>query len=52
MVPTGGITLDAAPSWIAAGAVAVGLGGSLTRGSDEDAASRIAALLTALAEAK
>lgn len=51
LVPTGGITLDAAPSWIAAGAVAVGLGGSLTRGSDEDAASRIAALLTALAGA-
>jgi 2-dehydro-3-deoxyphosphogluconate aldolase/(4S)-4-hydroxy-2-oxoglutarate aldolase len=30
LVPTGGISLSAAPEWIAAGAVAVGIGGALT----------------------
>jgi 2-dehydro-3-deoxyphosphogluconate aldolase/(4S)-4-hydroxy-2-oxoglutarate aldolase len=30
-VPTGGIALSAAPSWITAGAMAVGLGGALSR---------------------
>ena len=30
-VPTGGIALSAAPSWISAGATAVGLGGALSR---------------------
>jgi 2-dehydro-3-deoxyphosphogluconate aldolase/(4S)-4-hydroxy-2-oxoglutarate aldolase len=30
LVPTGGISLSAAPEWIAAGAVAVGMGGALT----------------------
>jgi 2-dehydro-3-deoxyphosphogluconate aldolase / (4S)-4-hydroxy-2-oxoglutarate aldolase len=32
MVPTGGVTADNAPDWIGAGAVAVGVGGGLTRG--------------------
>ncbi len=31
-VPTGGVTADSAIDWLAAGAVAVGIGGSLTRG--------------------
>ncbi|MEP6851973.1 MAG: bifunctional 4-hydroxy-2-oxoglutarate aldolase/2-dehydro-3-deoxy-phosphogluconate aldolase [bacterium] len=31
LVPTGGISLDSAPEWIAAGASAVGLGGALTK---------------------
>jgi 2-dehydro-3-deoxyphosphogluconate aldolase / (4S)-4-hydroxy-2-oxoglutarate aldolase len=31
-VPTGGVTADNAPDWIGAGAVAVGVGGGLTRG--------------------
>jgi 2-dehydro-3-deoxyphosphogluconate aldolase/(4S)-4-hydroxy-2-oxoglutarate aldolase len=33
-VPTGGVTLDAAPDWIRAGAVALGIGGALTRAGD------------------
>lgn len=33
-VPTGGITPDNAAAWIAAGAVAVGLGSALTKGAD------------------
>jgi 2-dehydro-3-deoxyphosphogluconate aldolase / (4S)-4-hydroxy-2-oxoglutarate aldolase len=31
LVPTGGVTARSAPEWIAAGAVAVGMGGELTR---------------------
>ncbi|MER7506579.1 bifunctional 4-hydroxy-2-oxoglutarate aldolase/2-dehydro-3-deoxy-phosphogluconate aldolase [Nonomuraea pusilla] len=31
LVPTGGVTARTAPDWIAAGAVAVGMGGELTR---------------------
>jgi 2-dehydro-3-deoxyphosphogluconate aldolase / (4S)-4-hydroxy-2-oxoglutarate aldolase len=31
-VPTGGVTAENAPDWIDAGAVAVGVGGGLTRG--------------------
>lgn len=33
-VPTGGVTIEAAPEWIRAGAVALGIGGALTRASD------------------
>lgn len=32
LVPTGGVTLDTAGDWLAAGAAAVGLGGALTAG--------------------
>lgn len=32
LVPTGGVTAENAPDWIAAGAVAVGVGGALTSG--------------------
>ena len=32
-MPTGGVTLDNVEDWIKAGAVAVGVGGSLTRGA-------------------
>jgi 2-dehydro-3-deoxyphosphogluconate aldolase / (4S)-4-hydroxy-2-oxoglutarate aldolase len=35
LVPTGGVTAENAPEWIAAGAVAVGVGGSLTKGDPE-----------------
>ncbi|WP_101782823.1 bifunctional 4-hydroxy-2-oxoglutarate aldolase/2-dehydro-3-deoxy-phosphogluconate aldolase [Nonomuraea indica] len=51
IVPTGGVTVRTAPEWIAAGAVAVGMGGELTRGAPEDATPRVHALLAALAEA-
>src|SRR5690606_35116931 len=34
IVPTGGITVDAAADWLAAGALAVGIGGDLYRAPD------------------
>jgi len=45
-VPTGGVTLDNAADWIAAGAVAVGLGSALTTSPP----SRVKALLQQLGE--
>ncbi|WP_336206968.1 bifunctional 4-hydroxy-2-oxoglutarate aldolase/2-dehydro-3-deoxy-phosphogluconate aldolase [Nonomuraea sp. LPB2021202275-12-8] len=48
LVPTGGITARTAPEWIAAGAVAVGMGGELTRGAPQDVGPRISDLLAAL----
>lgn len=51
IVPTGGVTVRTAPEWIAAGAVAVGMGGELTRGAPGDTAPLVHALLAALAEA-
>ncbi len=50
-IPTGGITIDEAPAYIASGAVAVGLGSALTRGSGSEIADRAARLLDALREA-
>ncbi len=47
-IPTGGVSLDAAPAWIQAGAVAVGLGSALTRGAPGDVADRVAVLLAKL----
>ncbi len=47
-VPTGGITAADAPQWLAAGALAVGVGGDLTRGDPagiQDRALRLAAAL-------
>jgi len=49
--PTGGVTLPDAPSWIAAGAVAVGLGSALTRGDAEAVRARAVALLASLSAA-
>jgi 2-dehydro-3-deoxyphosphogluconate aldolase/(4S)-4-hydroxy-2-oxoglutarate aldolase len=46
IIPTGGVTVDSAPEYLAAGAVAVGLGGHLTSG-DADAIQRAAAKLVA-----
>jgi 2-dehydro-3-deoxyphosphogluconate aldolase / (4S)-4-hydroxy-2-oxoglutarate aldolase len=43
VVPTGGIGLDDVPDWLAAGAVAVGVGSDLTAG--HDVAGRVAAAL-------
>ncbi|MFI6289045.1 dihydroxy-acid dehydratase [Streptomyces sp. NPDC051018] len=47
-VATGGISPEAAPEWIAAGAVAVGMGASLTAGTAAEAAARVADLDAAL----
>jgi 2-dehydro-3-deoxyphosphogluconate aldolase / (4S)-4-hydroxy-2-oxoglutarate aldolase len=49
LVPTGGVGIDDAPDWIAAGAVAVGMGGGLSRGPLEQLAPRAAELLARLA---
>ncbi|MEU4328377.1 bifunctional 4-hydroxy-2-oxoglutarate aldolase/2-dehydro-3-deoxy-phosphogluconate aldolase [Nonomuraea dietziae] len=48
VVPTGGVTAATAPEWIAAGAVAVGMGGELTRGEPEGTEPRVRALLNSL----
>jgi len=47
-VPTGGIPVAQAPAWIAAGAAAVGLGGSLTSGEPATVTDRARALRLAL----
>ncbi len=52
VVPTGGVGLDDAPAWIAAGALAVGLGGALTRATPEEIPARVEKLLTRLAAAR
>ena len=44
LVPTGGLTVETAPEWIAAGAIAVGMGSSLTRGGSARVRERVAAL--------
>lgn len=49
-VPTGGVSPASAPEWIAAGALAVGVGGALTRAQDPAAA--VAALLAAVRDAR
>lgn len=51
LVPTGGVTLADAPDYIRAGAVAVGMGSSLTRGGPAEAAERVARLLADLSAA-
>lgn len=43
-VPTGGVELDDLPAWADAGAVAVGLGSSLTHGSPDEVRRRARAL--------
>ncbi|MFJ8747282.1 bifunctional 4-hydroxy-2-oxoglutarate aldolase/2-dehydro-3-deoxy-phosphogluconate aldolase [Embleya sp. NPDC127516] len=48
-VPIGGITPAHAPSWIAAGAIAVGIGASITAGTPEEAVTRVGELLAASA---
>jgi len=49
LVPTGGVDAGNAAEWLAAGAVAVGCGGALTRGSAEDMTRAAAALRDAVA---
>jgi 2-dehydro-3-deoxyphosphogluconate aldolase/(4S)-4-hydroxy-2-oxoglutarate aldolase len=50
-IPTGGITVEDAPKYIAAGAIAVGVGSALTVGTDDEIAARVQGLLQALARA-
>lgn len=52
VLPTGGVTLDDAPDWIAAGAVACGMGSALAQGDRDVVAKRVADLLTRLADAR
>lgn len=52
LIPTGGVTIDSAPEWIAAGAVACGMGSALTSGGARVAGARVSALLDALAQAR
>ncbi|MCY7411678.1 MAG: bifunctional 4-hydroxy-2-oxoglutarate aldolase/2-dehydro-3-deoxy-phosphogluconate aldolase [Salinibacterium sp.] len=40
VVPTGGVTLESAPEWIRAGAMALGIGSTLTRASDPEAVAQ------------
>ncbi|MFG2074400.1 bifunctional 4-hydroxy-2-oxoglutarate aldolase/2-dehydro-3-deoxy-phosphogluconate aldolase [Nonomuraea maritima] len=51
-IPTGGVTIDTAPEWIAAGAVACGMGSALTSGGAQAAGERVAKLLDTLAQAR
>lgn len=51
LVPGGGISVDEAPAWIAAGAVACAVGGELAEGDRDSVAKRVADLLGRLAEA-
>lgn len=51
MVPAGGITVDSAPEWIAAGAAACGMGSELTDGDRDVVVKRVADLLGRLEEA-
>lgn len=48
-VPTGGITIEDARQWLDAGAIAVGVGGDLTRGDPAHIAERAARLAASLA---
>nr|WP_180218708.1 bifunctional 4-hydroxy-2-oxoglutarate aldolase/2-dehydro-3-deoxy-phosphogluconate aldolase [Streptomyces albus] len=51
VLPTGGVTVETAPEWIAAGAVACGMGSALTEGDREVVAKRVTALLQRLEDA-
>ena len=51
LLPTGGVTVEDAPEWIAAGAVAVGMGSALSEGDRDTVTKRAADLLVRLAEA-
>lgn len=48
LVPTGGVDTTNAAAWLSAGAVALGVGGSLTAGGAGEAAERARTLLDAL----
>ncbi|WP_329173621.1 MULTISPECIES: bifunctional 4-hydroxy-2-oxoglutarate aldolase/2-dehydro-3-deoxy-phosphogluconate aldolase [unclassified Streptomyces] len=48
IIPIGGITVAAAPEWVAAGAVAVGMGSALTEGDRTTVTKRLTDLLDRL----
>ncbi|MBD0739945.1 bifunctional 4-hydroxy-2-oxoglutarate aldolase/2-dehydro-3-deoxy-phosphogluconate aldolase [Streptomyces sp. CBMA29] len=50
LLPCGGITVADAPAWVAAGAVAVGMGSALTSGDRETVTKRLTELLERLAD--
>ncbi|WP_406072385.1 bifunctional 4-hydroxy-2-oxoglutarate aldolase/2-dehydro-3-deoxy-phosphogluconate aldolase [Streptomyces sp. NBC_01020] len=52
VIPTGGVTIENAPEWIAAGAVACGMGSALTSGGAQAAGERVTTLLGRLAAAR
>ncbi|MFF0743929.1 bifunctional 4-hydroxy-2-oxoglutarate aldolase/2-dehydro-3-deoxy-phosphogluconate aldolase [Streptomyces sp. NPDC004111] len=52
VIPTGGVTVENAPAWIAAGAVACGMGSALTSGGARQAGERVKSLLSRLAGAR
>lgn len=52
IVPTGGVTEANAADWIAAGGIAVGMGGGLTRGSEAQVRARVTALRASLTGAR
>ncbi|MCZ4123867.1 bifunctional 4-hydroxy-2-oxoglutarate aldolase/2-dehydro-3-deoxy-phosphogluconate aldolase [Streptomyces sp. H39-S7] len=52
LLPAGGISIDTAPDWIAAGAVACGMGAELTDGDRDTVAKRVTELLARLADAR
>lgn len=51
-VPTGGVTIEDAPDWVAAGAVACGMGSALTSGGAAKASERVSRLLDRLESAR
>ena len=50
LIPTGGVTAETAPEWVAAGAVACAMGSGLTRGDRDAVFKRAADLLARLAD--
>ncbi|WP_335979630.1 MULTISPECIES: bifunctional 4-hydroxy-2-oxoglutarate aldolase/2-dehydro-3-deoxy-phosphogluconate aldolase [Streptomycetaceae] len=50
LLPIGGITVSEAPDWVAAGAVAVGMGSALTDGDRSTVTKRLTELLDRLAD--
>lgn len=51
VLPTGGVTVESAPEWIAAGAAAVGMGSALVDGDRETVTKRVTELLQRLEDA-
>lgn len=52
LLPVGGITVAAAPDWVAAGAAAVGMGSALTEGDRETVTKRLTELLERLSDVR
>lgn len=52
LIPTGGVNLDNAAEWIKAGAVAIGVGGALTKGNVDQIAKKASELLRIVRKAR